>query len=154
MDIQAILEMTCSILQDNSDICTDITIDDNDVLVCKAHNCHPQAAFCATYIPDSWWISFVTPDRWLSESIEADLLNTGDDLEELLEEELVELGYNQPVSCEHFRSENMLYTFRSPLTNHINPADYQEIAHALAQYLMAYMACFRELGDVANSSGQ
>ena len=36
-------------------------------------------------------LALMTKDRWLSESIEGDLEHTGDELEELLEEELVEL---------------------------------------------------------------
>ena len=38
----------------------------------------------------------MTKDRWLSESIEGDLEHTGDELEELLEEELVELDWEGP----------------------------------------------------------
>ena len=36
-------------------------------------------------------VELVTEDRWLSESIEADLMHHGDPIEELIEEELAEL---------------------------------------------------------------
>ena len=39
----------------------------------------------------------MTKDRWLSESIEGDLEHTGDELEELFEEELVELNWDGEV---------------------------------------------------------
>ena len=39
------------------------------------------------------WVSLEMADRWQSESIETDLVHTGDKLDELLEEELVDLGY-------------------------------------------------------------
>src|SRR5262245_24514476 len=62
-----------------------------------------------------FWVSLVTSDRYLSQSIELDLVNTGDKLEDLLEEELVELGYDAgTLPFEHFRSEDKLFTFRSP----------------------------------------
>ena len=34
----------------------------------------------------------LTKDRWLSESIEAEVMHHGDSLEELIEEELIDLG--------------------------------------------------------------
>lgn len=90
------------------------------------------------------WIELVTADRWLSQSIEQDLVHTGDKLTELLDEELVELGHPAAaLPIEHFRSEDKLYTFRSPLL----PGGPN--AEALATgVLLAYEACFRRLGDM------
>lgn len=95
------------------------------------------------------WISLVTADRWLSQSIEADLVHTGDKVDELLEEELADLGYTGPkVVFEHFRSEDKLFTFRTPLAvAHGNFAD-PAIIHNAGSLLLAYEACFRELGDM------
>ena len=60
------------------------------------------------------WVSLVTPDRWLSGSIEGDLVHTGDKMDELVTDELVELGCDDVVdTVEHFRSEDLLFTFRS-----------------------------------------
>ena len=52
--------------------------------------------------------------EWLSESIESDLMHSGDKLDELIEEELVDQG-EEPghISFEHFRSDDMLFTFRT-----------------------------------------
>jgi hypothetical protein len=99
-----------------------------------------------------WYVSLVTPDRWLSESIEADLMHHGDPIEELIEEELVEQGYNgEPLPVKHFRSDGMLYTFVSPLP--IEPTAGEDDAIRIAtQCLLAYEAAFRELGDMSGAS--
>lgn len=89
-------------------------------------------------------IGLSTPDRWVSESIEADLVHRGDTLEELLEDELVDLGCDRKLPVEHFRDEAKLYTFRSQLTwtSAENPAS------LLTTVLRAYEATFRQLGDL------
>jgi hypothetical protein len=94
------------------------------------------------------WVSLVTPNRWLSQSIEQDLVHTGDSLEDLLHEELVDLGYSgQPVPFEHFRSEDKLFTFRSPVPISLeNPGPND--AETAAIFLLGYEACFRPLGDM------
>lgn len=86
-------------------------------------------------------------DRWLSESIETDLLHTGDKVEELLAEELAEQGFptGHGLRIEHFRSDDLLFTFRSPLS--LSPSA-PDAADAAARYLLAYEACFRNLGDM------
>lgn len=101
----------------------------------------------------AWHVEFVTPDRWLSESIEADLMHHGDPIEELVEEELIERSAEargtrreraasaRPI-VQHFRSDDLLYTFRTPLAG--DPPDAAEAT----RYLLAYEAAFRELGDV------
>jgi hypothetical protein len=93
------------------------------------------------------WVSLVMADRWLSHSIEADLLHTGDDLEDLIAEELIELGEANPARppCEHFRSEEKLFTFRSCLGLKADAAGAKEQA---SRWLLAYEACFRALGEM------
>ena len=94
-----------------------------------------------------WFVSLVTADRWLSESIEADLMHHGDPIEELIEEELIELGFeHEALKVKHYRSEDMLYTFRSPLP--VGDLDATSAARIAAQCLLAYEAAFRELGDM------
>lgn len=91
-------------------------------------------------------ISLVTADRWLSESIESDLMHYGDPIEELVGEELEELDVKPPASgvvVRHFRSEDLLYTFETPL-----PAG-TDAGHAIA-WLLAYEAAFRGLGDMTS----
>ncbi|MFO0873475.1 MAG: hypothetical protein U0575_05830 [Phycisphaerales bacterium] len=114
----------------------------------------------------AWCVEFVTPDRWLSESIEADLMHHGDPIEELVEEELAELDDGgrdgsagdaargragaavvRPV-VQHFRSEDLLYTFRTAL-----PGEVPEASEA-SRFLRAYEAAFRELGDVEADPGE
>jgi hypothetical protein len=104
---------------------------------------------------DRVFVELVMADRWLSHSIEADLLNTGDKMEELLEEELVELGVRHAgrevgaLTVEHFRSEDKLFTFRSRLPGVASELDPETIAGCL----LAYEACFRNLGDMATGGG-
>jgi len=95
---------------------------------------------------DGVWVGLVMEDRWLSESIEAELMHTGDKIEELLDEELADQGFEGgPLAVEHFRSEDMLFTFRSRV-----PAPTPE---GVARCLLAYEACFRQLGDMSAEEG-
>lgn len=102
-------------------------------------------------LPDgTLWVSLVTADRWLSESIETDLLHTGDRIEELIDDELVDLGFEAgPLRVEHFRSDDLLFTFRSPVPT-AGLAD-DRATDAAATCLLAYEACFRQLGDMAGA---
>lgn len=94
------------------------------------------------------WVSIATPDRWLSESIESDLLNTGDKIDELIQDELIELGVEKdPPKVEHFRSVDLLFTFRSPVP--LEGLGEDEARALAAHYLIAYEACFRQLGDMS-----
>ncbi len=95
------------------------------------------------------YVGLFTPDRWLSESIEADLMFKGDKLEELLEDELIDQGYEGPVPAfEHFRDDEKIYVFRSPL-----PEDAAGDAETLAKVLLAYEATFHQLGDMSEDEG-
>lgn len=110
-------------------------------LVCRADGPEEPAFYRVEQDGDGVWVSLVTPDRWLSESIEAQLMHTGDSIEELLDEELADQGFDAgPLSVQHFRSEDMLFTFRSRVDD---PSP-----EALLQVLLAYEACFRQLGDM------
>lgn len=113
-------------------------------LECRARASAAPAAYRVEEGDGGLWVSLVMSDRWLSESIEADLMHSGDKLEELLEEELAELGYEgSSVRYEHFRSDDLLFTFRSQVS-----AGSAQIGSVVAQYLLAYEACFRNLGDM------
>lgn len=93
------------------------------------------------------WVTLVTPDRWLSQSIEADLVHTGDKLGELIEEELVNLGGEGPVAFEHFRSEDKLFTFRTAVDPKPGEAP-EAFTRRVSLLLLAYEACFVHLGDM------
>lgn len=112
-------------------------------VVCEAKGSAAPAHYRLTLEGGRLYVEFTTPDRWLSHSIEADLLNTGDKLEDLIDEEIVELG-GTPLHAkvEHFRNDEKLFVFRSPLP----PGNAS--AEAAARILLAYEACFQRLGDV------
>lgn len=122
----------------------DITLD-ADGLNCAAAASAEPASYRLRPLDGGWEVSLVTEDRWLSESIEADLMHTGDPLEELIEEELVELGFNGATpTVKHFRSEELLYTFCSLVEIRPN----HDPAEEATTWLLAYEAAFRELGDM------
>lgn len=121
-------------------------------LECQAKESAAPAAYRIEPGDGKLWVSLVTPDRWLSGSIELDLIHTGDKLDELIEEELVDQGYDGPaLPFEHFRSEDKLFTFRSPLPVGPDQADADRHQRLVLQCLLAYEACFRNLGDMSAS---
>lgn len=116
-----------------------------DALTCAARGVESEAAYGVT-AEDQLWVGLYTPDRWLSESIEAELMHVGDKIEELLEEELVDQGYEAGrLPVEHFRNDQKLFVFRSPVDVAV---DDERAAETIAQVLLAYEACFGELGDM------
>jgi len=116
-------------------------------LECEADGSAAPAFYRLDADADRVWVSMVTPDRWLSGSIESDLMHTGDKIEELIEEEMVELGYaGGALSMEHFRSEDKLFTFRSALPVR-TPLD-ASAAELASLALLGYEAAFRQLGDM------
>lgn len=116
-------------------------------LVCAAKASAAPAFYRVDAPAEGLSVSLVMADRWLSQSIEADLVNTGDSMEDLLGEELVELGVVHQgrelseLAIEHYRSEAKLFTFLSRL-----PADVS--GDTVLGCLLAYEACFRRLGDM------
>lgn len=99
-----------------------------------------DAAFRVDWNGGGFEVALKTPDRWLSQSVEASLMNTGDDLEDLIDEELVELGCDDgPLPVKHFRDEQKQYVFVSPV-----PGD---SAQTLVACLCAYERAFAGLGD-------
>lgn len=95
------------------------------------------------------WVGMYTPDRWLSGSIEADVLHMGDKYEDLLEEELIDQGYNARLDIQHFRDDQKVFVFRSAVPVEDGQSlDDPALAERLTQTLLAYEACFRELGDM------
>ncbi len=102
--------------------------------------------------PGQVCVSLVTPHRYLSQSIEQDLVHQGDKIDDLLKDELVDQEYRGPaLRVEHFRSPppEKLFTFRT-LTG-IDPAraDTPEAIDLATKVLLAYEACFSPLGDLS-----
>lgn len=110
----------------------------------------PAEAWYRLYQEDGrFFVEFSTPDRWLSHSIEADLLNTGDKIEQLVEEEMGELGVESSgIGVEHFRDDGKRFVFRTCLPV---AATGKDCARAASLALRAYEACFRRLGDVGGA---
>ncbi len=118
-------------------------------LACEAKESAELAHYRLRFENDVLWVVLDMKDRWLSESIEAELLHTGDKLEELIDEELVEMGCDKgPLPFEHFRSDDFLFTFRSPVPIDLAQAGASESIETATMCLLAYEAAFRELGDM------
>jgi len=119
---------------------------DGKSVTCRARAAAAPASYRLSWDAGTLWVSLVMADRWLSESIEADLMHTGDHIEDLVEEELVDLGVNVGrLPVEHFRSDDLLFTFRSPVPT--PPGE--DWAPVAGGCLLAYEACFRNLGDMS-----
>lgn len=119
------------------------------MVACDAKNAAGPAQYRLVLEGDRCFVELTTPDRWLSHSIEADLLNTGDKLEELVNEELAELGAHELRSkVEHFRNAEKLFTFRSVLPFPMARIEDRANLECSVSALLAYEAAFRMLGDM------
>ncbi|MCC7193662.1 MAG: hypothetical protein IT444_12880 [Phycisphaeraceae bacterium] len=120
-------------------------------LSCRVKRLEIEACYRVTVAEnhDLVWVGLYTPDRWLSESIEADLLNRGDKVEELLEEELYDQGFEARLPVEHFRDEEKNFVFRSPVFLHKGEKlDSEPMANRVTKVLLGYEALFRQLGNM------
>lgn len=110
----------------------------------------PDAAFRLTFEDGKLWACWVSPNRYLSQSIEADVKWTGDDIDDLIDEEVEALGWTGPKigRFQHFRSQDMQYTFRSALPLDLSAGSAESTAQAAVLFLRAYQAAFRNLGDM------
>lgn len=124
----------------------------DDALICKARDVDSETNYRVrvTDEHDLVWVGLYTPDRWLSESIETDLLHQGDKLEDLLEEELYDQGFEARLPMEHFRSDDKVYVFRSPVfLPKSEKLDGEGMIDRVTRVLLAYQAMFRQLGDMS-----
>lgn len=109
----------------------------------------PDAEFRVALEEGKLWAMWASRDRYLSQSIEAEVKWTGDDIDELIAEEVESGGWTGPKlgAFQHFRSPEMFYVFRSEL-----PMDPARLAASAPQdalvFLLAYQAAFRNLGDM------
>lgn len=120
-------------------------------LICRAKLDETEASYLVEVGPkhDMVWVGLHTPDRWLSESIEADLVHRGETMEDLLEEELFDQGYEARLSVEHFRNEQKQYVFRSAIfLPKAEKLDSEAMIDRVTQALLAYEALFKQLGDM------
>jgi len=117
-------------------------------LQCRARGAAAEATYSVSNGQHGLSVSLSTPDRWLSESIESDLVHYGDPIEELVEEELVDLGWTEGCGrIRHFRDDAMRYVFTCDLPL---SGDTDADTRAGACLLLAFEAAFRQLGDMAD----
>lgn len=109
----------------------------------------PEASFRVALEDGALWVSWVSPNRYLSQSIEAEVKWTGDDINELVAEEVEAQGWEGPAAgdFEHFRSEDKLFTFRSKLPLDPARAGAADAAAGL-KFMLAYQGALRNLGDM------
>lgn len=118
-----------------------------DRVVCQPPDV-PEACYELSLETDAVVVGLYIRDRWLSESVEADLMHTGDDMEEMLEEELIELGHERRFKIEHYRDEDKRFVFRSRFSPSAEGLEQDAAAELGAKLLVAYHACFVQLGDM------
>ena len=119
------------------------------MLRCPALASAEPAEFRVFFEGGRVWLGLVTEARWLSQSIEADLVHTGDKMEDLIEEELIDQGLEgMRLSVEHFRDDAKLFTFRSALPLEAGGLDASSSIDRTVRCLLAYEAAFRPLGDM------
>jgi hypothetical protein len=115
-------------------------------LRCRAKDAAAEAWYLVDRVDGAWNVALVTPDRWLSESVEGDMLEGRDTAEELVDDELVEVGFpNRCGKIRHFRDDDKQYVFRTavPLDGISDEAD------GITTFLLAFEAAFGQLGDMA-----
>jgi len=131
----------------------EITVSKN-CLICRALNSAEPAEYRICVEEKQLCVSLATANRWLSESIESDLVETGDDIADLIDEELRSISsYSGPaLAVTHYRSADKYYTFRSPLPVPLDPTSdcKADPAHIEITYevLITYQNVFSELGDM------
>lgn len=117
-------------------------------VVCRFGDEDVDAEFRLDWDGAGFAVSMMTPDRWLSQSVEATLMNSGDSLEDLIDEEMVELGCDAgPLSMKHFRDEKKRYVFVSPVPISVGDAGTDESAATGLACVRGYERAFAELGD-------
>lgn len=131
----------------------DSTRIENEWLICVAKDSAEPAEYRLGVSEGTFWITVQTEDRWLSESIESDLVESGDEITDLIDEEARARGYTGPdMPVEHFRDQNLWFTFRSPLPIPVQPDGDVKPTPANIDTafiaLMTYQEVFRELGDM------
>jgi hypothetical protein len=114
-------------------------------LRCRAKGAEAEAWYVVDRDGGRWSVALLTPDRWLSESVEGDMLEGRDSAEELVDDELVEVGFrNRCGKVRHFRDDDKTYVFRTDVP--LEGVD--DVPAAIATFLLAFEAAFGQLGDM------
>lgn len=118
---------------------------------CRAKDASAEAWYVIDKTDGYWSVALETADRWLSESIEGDMLEGRDTAEELVDDELVNLDFpNRCPKVKHYRDDAKVYVFRSrvPLEG------IADETAGVATYLLAFEAAFAQLGDMQESAAE
>ncbi len=116
-----------------------------DGLRCDALHVEDECYYAVSVEEGAVWVGWYTPNRWLSESVEADLEHTGDKIDELLEDELIDQGLSIRLKLDHFRNTDKVFVFRGRITL---PTNTSQATDLIVKTLLAFQACFIELGDM------
>lgn len=120
-------------------------------LECSAKSSPVPAQYRVELTDMGWNISLGTMDRWLSESIESQLVESRDSLEDLLNDELIDLDWKEgAVPVRHFRDDAKRYVFECTLGRGSDKADNLRRTSA---FLFAFEAAFSQLGDMSEGTG-
>ena len=120
-----------------------------DRLVCTALDSSAPAEYRVWRVGEEWRVALFTPDRWLSESIESELVESRETFEDLLGEELRDLDWAEPVTAiRHFRDDNRQYVFETSLPSRNEQGEVARVA----TFLAGFERTFSQLGDM--SAGQ
>lgn len=150
MAIESLFKQVCEQVQDKG-VFASVKLDAL-ALVCQAKTDDPETkAWYKLTVgeSDELYVGVYTEDRWLSESIEADLVEHKDDIEELLADEMYELGIDEGLGVYHFRDEQLQYVFRSQILLPADqPVEGQDFVDYVTKALLSYEATFCQLGDL------
>lgn len=119
-------------------------------VVCHAEGAPENAFYRIVFDGQTLWGEWVSLDRYVSQSIEQVLVFTGDDLWDMIDEELVDFGWSQPKKLgpiEHFRNDDLEFVFRSSIPVDVNAG--ASVAADVARVLFAFEAAMCEMGDMA-----
>ncbi len=129
----------------------DLVTLENAILAAHANDAPDGAFYRIELHNDGVYVTWVSADRYLSQSIEQDLVFSGDDLDDMIDEELVDTGYEgaRLAPMQHYRNDEKMFIFRSRTP--IDPGNCEPTAAgaSLAKFVLAYEAAIRQLGDMS-----
>jgi len=112
----------------------------------------PDASFRIDASDEGLAVCWASPNRYLSQSIEAELRWTRENIDDLIDEELADQGYRQRVArMTHFRDPDKNFVFRWGLPIVAASVDAGRDAPDMLRCLLACQAAFRNLGDMKES---
>lgn len=125
---------------------------DGSRLECEALDAGAPAQYRVEIASDGWAISLGTMDRWLSESIEGQLVDSRDSMEALLSEELNDLEWTDaPPKIRHFRDDARRYVFECTVAF---GRDESDDLRRTSCFLLAFQAMFLQLGNMSGEQSE